>query len=61
MGEPKSDREKYLTGNVRDVNIYYPPNLKPKNGFSEIRIRTKNFLFFTWLELEGAKAIVVAG
>jgi len=60
-GAPVSGEKagKYLTSEVDGIKIYYPPGLQIKQGFSEIRIRLKRFLFVAWLEAEGAKAIPV--
>jgi len=60
-GAPVSQRNtnRYLITRMDGVTIYYPRSLQIKNGFSEIRIKARKSLFFTWLELEGAKAIPV--
>jgi len=41
------------------IKIFYSPILRVRPGFSEIQIKVKRFLFLTWLEIEGAKAIPV--
>jgi hypothetical protein len=44
---------------VGDLNIYYPANLQTKEGYCHISIILKKLFFFRWVEVEGAKAIVV--
>jgi hypothetical protein len=39
--------------------VYYPANLKIKQGYSKIRIWLKKFLFWKWLEIEGAQGIAI--
>jgi len=60
MGEPVSpDRIRYLITEVDGINVFHPPGLLIKEGFSQIRISVRKFLFWAWLEVEGAKAIPV--
>lgn len=40
---------------VNGIIIYYHPELKAKVGCSSIQLVLKQFLFWQWLELEGAK------
>ena len=54
-----SERNNYLTAELNNIIIFYPPDLKIKAGFPEIHIKLRTFLFMAWLELEGAKAIPV--
>ena len=58
-GAPASEgaNGKYLTAELEGITIFYPPSLRIKNGFSEIGIKIRKFLFLTWLELEGARAV----
>jgi hypothetical protein len=44
---------------VADIKVYYPPQLKIKQGFSHIRIIVRKFLFWQWLEMEGAQGATV--
>ena len=39
------------------VTIYYPGQLQIKEGYSDIRILRRGWLAWSWLELEGAKAL----
>jgi len=60
IGEPACQgTDKYLTAEMDGIKIFYPPSLRVRPGFSEIHIEVKRFLFLTWLEIEGAKAIPV--
>jgi hypothetical protein len=47
--------------NQNEINIYTSPNLQPKSEEVAIRIKLRRFLFWKWLEIEGAKAIPVYG
>ncbi len=40
---------------VNGIIIYYHPGLKVKIGYPSIRLVLRKFLFWEWLELEGAK------
>lgn len=42
---------------VDSIALYFPANLKVKEGFSHIHIRLRKFLFWDWLEIEGAQGI----
>jgi hypothetical protein len=60
VGEPvRRGESKYLTAEVGGIRIFYSPGMQIKDGFSEIQIKIKRFLFLAWLEIEGAKAIPV--
>jgi len=60
IGEPACrGKDKYLTAEIDGIKIFYPSSLRVRPGFSEIHIKAKKFLFLTWLEIEGAKAIPV--
>jgi hypothetical protein len=37
------------------LKIYYSPKIEIKEGYNEIIIKLQKFLFFKWLELEGAR------
>ncbi len=54
---PENERDRYEVQLVDGVEVYFPADLTAKQGCSEIRIKLKRFLWFRWLELEGAKAI----
>jgi hypothetical protein len=59
-GEPlSSEKIQYLMTEVNGVRVFYPSGLLIKEGFSEIRVFARKFLFWTWLEIEGAKSIPV--
>jgi hypothetical protein len=58
LGKPSTDeRARYEVQLVDGVEVYFPANLTVKQGCSEIRITLRTFLWFRWLELEGARAI----
>jgi hypothetical protein len=58
LGKPSQDEEdRYQLQSVEGVEVYFSTGLAVKQGFSEIRIKLKRFLWFRWLELEGAKGI----
>lgn len=60
VGEPVSrEGDRYLTAEMDGIKIFYHPSVQIKDGFSEIHIKVKKFLFLSWLEIEGAKAIPV--
>ena len=60
IGEPVSrEEDRYLTAEMEGIKIFYHPSVQIKDGFSEIQIKVKKFLFLSWLEIEGAKAIPV--
>jgi hypothetical protein len=42
---------------VDGIKIYYPSDLKTKEGFDRINIRVRRFLFWRWLEMTGASGI----
>jgi hypothetical protein len=42
------------------VRVFYPARLQVKRDESLIRIRLRKFMLMSWLELEGARAIVCA-
>lgn len=60
VGYPVSGEQlNYLVWEAGSVKIYYPTNLKIKEGYTEIRIYLKKFLFWRWLEIEGAQGIAI--
>lgn len=40
---------------IETIKVYYPNKLKVKQGYSDIRIHLKKFLFWGFIELEGAQ------
>jgi hypothetical protein len=54
----KDERLHYFSTETAGVLIFYPPELQVKEGFEGIQIRLKKFLFFKWLEMDGAKSLV---
>lgn len=57
-GEPEA-KDKYLAALIEGVRVYYPKNLQVKEGFSQVRIKMKKTLLWSWLEIEGAKATAI--
>jgi hypothetical protein len=58
IGKPSvEEKDRYRVELVDTVEVYFPAGLETKQDESEIRIRLRGFLWFRWLELEGAKAI----
>lgn len=52
-------QEKYCSMEINEVIVYYPENLKIKEGYQKIRIKLKKIIFWQCLEIEGAKAIAI--
>lgn len=60
VGEPAAAvKGRYCRSEAGAISVYYPAALAAKAGFSRVRITLKKFLFFKWLEVEGAKAIAI--
>jgi hypothetical protein len=58
LGKPSSaEKDQYRFQAVEGVEVYFPPSLEVKQGSTEIRIRVRGFLWFRWLELEGARSV----
>jgi hypothetical protein len=49
----------FRTEFIDDITIYYHPNLREKIGYPSIHLVLKQFLFWEWLELEGAKIMPI--
>jgi len=59
-GAPSGSTDRYLLWQTGDVQVFYPARLQAKPDESRIRIRLRKIVFLSWLELEGARAIVSA-
>jgi hypothetical protein len=59
-GAPSCDIASYLLWKAGDVQVFYPARLRVKPDEDRIRVRLRKFVFLSWLELEGARAIVYA-
>jgi hypothetical protein len=60
-GAPSGDAEHpYRLWQTVDVKVFYPERLQVKFDENRIRIRLRKFVFLSWLELDGARAIVSA-
>jgi hypothetical protein len=59
-GAPSGGADRYLLWQTGGVQVFYPARLKAKPDESRIRIRLRKIVFLSWLELEGARAIVCA-
>jgi len=59
-GAPSGDNDQYLLWQTADVQVFYPARLRVKPDEDRIRIRLRKFAFLSWLELDGARAIVSA-
>lgn len=51
--------EGFQQAKVDSIDVYYPAELRSKAGIKSIRVKLRKLLFFSWLELEGAKAIAI--
>ena len=56
-GETQPGRVETIDG----VTVHLTPGMEVKQGHGHIRVVLRRFLFWTWLELEGAKAVAVYG
>lgn len=54
LGKP-NENSNFLNQEVEGITVWYPGNLKIKEGCEAIRIFTKGVLFTRWLEMEGAQ------
>ncbi|WP_170233094.1 hypothetical protein [Sporomusa termitida] len=52
-------RDRYCCLETGSISVYYPATLVTRPGYAAVRIKLKKFLFFKWLEIEGAKALVL--
>jgi len=60
LGHPApAEAGKFLTAEVNGITVYYPEGLHPKHGQTAVRIRRRKFLFWSWLEVEGARPMPV--
>ena len=61
-GAPSGSADRYLQWQTGDVLVFYPARklLQVKRDESLIRIRLRKFMLMSWLELDGARAIVCA-
>jgi hypothetical protein len=53
----ESEQEKYCVIEIDSIKVYYPKNLKVKEGFPQIKITLKKILFWGFLQIVGAKSI----
>lgn len=59
IDEPlERERDKYCVVEIDSINVYYPETLTVKEGFSQIKITLRKTLFWKFLHIDGAKAIV---
>jgi hypothetical protein len=59
IDEPlERERGNYCVIEIDSINVYYPEKLTVKEGSSQIRILLKKILFWKFLYIDGAKAIV---
>lgn len=57
LGMPsQAEKDRYQLQMVDGIGVYFPASLGLKQGSSAIRIKVRGFLWFRWLELEGARA-----
>lgn len=60
VGQKAQEHEaEFHTDCVNGITIYYHPKLQVKLGYSQIQFVLKKFLFWEWLELDGAKLIPI--
>lgn len=55
---PTAELARYEVQQIGDVEVYFPPELRAKEGCEEIRLKLRKVLWINWLELEGARSIV---
>jgi len=54
---PPSGGDQYNQIIVDGITIFYAANIQPKADCSHITVKLKKMLFWSWLEVEGVKAI----
>ena len=60
VGRPAPDEaRRYQSQQVGQVQVFFPPGMRLKQGRDELHIRLRGLLALHWLELEGAQGISV--
>lgn len=54
---PPSESDPYSQIVIDNLTVFYAPNIQPKADYPSMVIRLKRVLFWSWLEIEGVKAI----
>lgn len=54
---PPTDPDQYNRVSIEDITVFYAPNIQLKADYPSMVIRLKRVLFWSWLEIEGVKAI----
>ncbi|MDF2929449.1 CC/Se motif family (seleno)protein [Anaerospora sp.] len=54
---PPTEPDQYNRVSIEDITVFYAPNIQPKADYPSMVIRVKKMLFWSWLEIEGAKPI----
>lgn len=58
LGAP-TETNRYQVESIDGISIYFPDKVQVKADSNCIRIILKTVLFYSWLELEGAKAFAL--
>lgn len=54
---PPTEPDQYNRVSIEDITVFYAPNIQPRADYPSMVIRVKKMLFWSWLEIEGAKPI----
>lgn len=60
LGYPQSGaQQRFVSWQQEEITVFYPENLRIKEGYQVIEIKLRGLLGCNWLDLEGAKGISV--
>lgn len=54
---PPAETDSYSQVTIDGITVFYAPNIRLKADYPAMIIRLKRVLFWSWLEIEGVKAI----
>lgn len=54
---PPAESDSYSQVTIDGITVFYAPNIQPKADYPSMIIRLKRVLFWSWLEIEGVKAM----
>jgi len=54
---PPAESDPYSQVTIDGITVFYAPNIQPKADYPAMVIRLKRVLFWSWLEIDGVKAI----
>ena len=58
LGKP-IDNSAYVSTVVDTITVWYPTNLKIKQGYDSVKIDLKKLLFTCWLTIDGAQGVPI--